>query len=135
MPNSYILLNHTLTPKQAQELKENFNSTNIIMPPQKISDFWQQIPTDAEIGEELLKPVLEWLSVMQNGDILIIQGEFGATFALVGLALEKGVKVLHSVTERIATESRNGELVERNYVFEHKRFREYKKIVYSAIED
>ncbi len=128
MPKSHILLNHTLTPRQSQELKENFSVSDIVIPSQEISDFWQQIPIKAEINEELLKPILEWLSAMQAGDILVIQGEFGATFALTDWALKKGLKVLHSVTERVATESRKGELVERGYVFEHRKFREYRKI-------
>jgi len=129
MPRSCILLNHTLTPKQTQELKEIFGVNDIIVPSQEICDFWQQIPTDMEISEEFLQSVLEWLSAMQSGDILVIQGEFGATFALADWALKKGLKVLHSVTERVATENREGERIERSYVFEHKKFREYKKIL------
>jgi hypothetical protein len=125
MPKAYILLNHTLTCKQTQELKEKFGVSDIIIPPQEISDFWQQIPTDAEIGENLLKPTLNWLLTAKKGDILVIQGEFGATFAIADWALRRGLAVLHSVTERVATESRKGELVHRSYVFEHVRFREF----------
>jgi len=131
MPKAYILLNHTLTANQTQELKEKFGVNNIILPPQEISDFWQQIPTDAEISENLLKPILNWLLMTKSGDILVIQGEFGSTFAIADWALGRGLTVLHSVTERIATESRSGEVVQRSYVFEHVRFR---KFVYLAPE-
>ncbi|GBU24447.1 hypothetical protein R83H12_01077 [Fibrobacteria bacterium R8-3-H12] len=125
MPKSYILLNHTLTDKQKRELKEIFGASDIILPPQEISDFWQQIPTDAEISEELLEPILKWLLTAKNGDILVIQGEFGSTFAIADWALGRGLTALHSVTERVATESRDGEVVQRSYVFEHVRFRKF----------
>jgi len=129
---SYILLNHTLTTNQTQELKEKFGVSDIILPPQEISDLWQQIPTDAEINKKLLNPILNWLLTTKHGDILVIQGEFGASFAIIDWALSRGLTVLHSVTERMATESRSGEVVQRSYVFEHVRFREFVYLEHEA---
>ena len=58
-------------------------------------------------------------------DIFVIQGEFGSTFTLVDFALKKGLVPLYATTRRIAKETRNGETVHREYVFEHVCFKKY----------
>ena len=58
-------------------------------------------------------------------DIFVIQGEFGSTFTLVDFALKKGLIPLYATTRRIAKETRNGETVHREYVFEHVCFKKY----------
>ena len=73
----------------------------------------------------LIFDVTNWLSSAGKGDFLIVQGEFGTTFMIVDYALKKNLIPLHAVTKRVAKEQRNGEIVSRQYVFEHVCFRKY----------
>lgn len=125
MPKTFCLLNHTLTQKQLAELSEKFNSTQVIYPEKSLAELWAQIPPEKS-NDEVVKVVASWLK--ENSvpdDLFIIQGEFGSTFTLVDFALKNGLVPLYATTRRIAKESRNGETVHREYIFEHVCFKKY----------
>ena len=73
----------------------------------------------------IILPFTVWLETAEGGDVIVLQGEFSATFALVDFALGKSLIPVCAVTERVAYEERQGEIVHRKYVFEHIRFRQY----------
>jgi len=56
---------------------------------------------------------------------VIIQGESGMTFLLVDYALSRNLLPVFAVTKRVAREERDGEIVHREYTFEHVCFRKY----------
>jgi hypothetical protein len=122
---AFCLLNHQLTENQIAELKKDFTVKDIIYPPQDVSLLWRSIPPDVDITKELLEPFTSWLKAAKPGDILVVQGEFGSTFALVDFALKTRLVPIHSTTKRIASETRDGEIVRRSYIFQHVRFRRY----------
>lgn len=130
--NAYCLLNHDLTQKQTTELKEKFKVENIIYPSEELSKMWSQVPAAEEFDMNIIKSVVSWLSAAQSGDVLIVQGEFGSTFMIVEYALKRNLIPVHAVTKRVACEQRNGEIVSRQYVFEHVCFRKYKVFPYEA---
>jgi hypothetical protein len=123
---AYCLLNHALTEKQTTELKDRFGSSRIMYPEAELSAAWSNVPTGETLSAEYLSPFVRWISGADKGDILVIQGEAGAVFALVDFALDRGLVPLHSVTQRIARENRDGEKVIRTHVFEHLCFRPYR---------
>lgn len=125
MPKAYCLLNHELTQNQILELKEKYLIENIIYPSVELSKIWGQIPATELLDLGVINSVIEWLFNAKKDDVLIVQGEFGSTFMLVDYALKKGLIPLHAVTKRIAKESREGEIVHRQYIFEHVCFRKY----------
>ncbi len=126
MPKTFCLLNHKLTQNQLTELKEKYNSSEIIYPPQNIASGWAQIPPNETDGG-IVQSVVDWLKENNSstGDFFIIQGEFGATFTLVDYALKKELNPLYATTRRISKESCVGETVHREYVFEHFCFKKY----------
>jgi hypothetical protein len=124
--NAYCLLNHVLTANQIGELENNFGVERIIYPEPELSAAWGNIPTEKTLTTGHLLPFSRWLSAATNGDVVVLQGEAGATFALVDFCLSRGLVPLHSVTRRIAQESREGEKVLRSHVFEHVCFRRYR---------
>ena len=125
MPKTFCLLNHTLTKKQLAELSEKFNSTEIVYPGKNLAELWSHIPP-VKSNEEVVEAVASWLKDKSNpGDLFIIQGEFGSTFTLVDFALKNSLVPLYATTRRIAKESRNGETVRREYIFEHVCFKRY----------
>lgn len=125
MPRTFCLLNHTLTQKQLAELGEKFNSKEVVYPEKNLAELWAQIPPEKS-NEEVIESVVLWLKdKVVQGDLFIIQGEFGSTFTLVDFALKNGLVPLYATTRRIAKESRAGETVHREYIFEHVCFKRY----------
>jgi CRISPR-associated Csx2 family protein len=127
LPSIFCLLNHELTERQLNELLATYETDKVVYPPDAVKNEWSNIPTDNHINKGCLNDIISWLKSANAdaGDVIIIQGEFGATFAVVDYALQKGIIPLHSVTKRIEKEHREGETVYREYVFEHVCFREY----------
>ena len=132
MSKVFCLLNHELTRNQLSELNAKFGAEKIIYPPEELSKKWSQIPATKTLDMNIIYAVVEWLSPAKVGDILIVQGEFGSTFMIVDYALKNGLVPHYAVTKRVAQESRNGELVQRQYTFEHVCFRKY--AYYSKLE-
>lgn len=125
MSKTFCLLNHALTQKQLAELKENFNSSDVVYPDENIAKQWSQILPEKS-NDEVIFAVTKWLQCNATpGDLFIIQGEFGSTFTLVDFALKNELVPLYATTRRIAKESREGETVHREYVFEHVCFKKY----------
>lgn len=126
MPKTFCLLNHPLTQNQLTELKEEYNSTQVIYPPEKIANLWAQIPPEG-VDCGIINDVILWLKENSAfGDFFIVQGEFGSTFTLVDFALKNGLVPLYATTRRVAKESRKGESVHREYIFEHVCFKKYR---------
>ena len=125
MVKAFCLLNHDLTQNQILELKNRFNVESIIYPSEELSKNWSQIPAEKELDKTIIGNVTNWLTPAKNGDLLIVQGEFGATFMIVDYALKNELVPLHAVTKRVAVEHRDGEVVSKQYVFEHVCFRKY----------
>ena len=126
MKKAFCLLNHELTQNQIAELKGKFRIERIVYPREELSKMWSQITATEELDMDVINTVVSWLSSANQNDVLIVQGEFGSTFMIVDYALKNGLIPLHAVTKRVANEQRNGEIVYRQYIFEHVCFRKYK---------
>lgn len=124
MPNAYCLLNHQLTKKQIAELTMEFGTAQIFYPPKNICELWAQV-SPMEEDNQTVHTITSWLSSAKDGDLVIIQGEYGSTFSLVDFALKKKLVPVFAATKRIAKEEQNGEIVSRHYIFEHVRFKKY----------
>lgn len=126
MTRTFCLLNHAITQKQLCELKDKFASQAVLFPHKKLSLEWSQIEPEKS-NEGIVLSVVRWLEDCgaKKGDLFIVQGEFGATFKLVDYALKNGLVPVYATTRRIAKESRCGEVVRREYVFEHVCFKSY----------
>ena len=126
MPDAFCLLNHKLTPRQEGELRNSFSAAQIKYPPPEITEQWSKIPTVPEFSRALLEPFTGWLREAAAGDVVVLQGEYSATFALADFSLRQGLIPLCAVTERVAQEKREGEIVQKTYIFEHICFRRYR---------
>jgi len=126
MKKAFVLLNHTLTQNQIMELEKKYGVSQIIYPEKELSQKWSQIPATENFDLDTIQSILQWLSFAQENDVLIIQGEFGSTFMIVDYSLKNKLVPVHAVTKRVSKESREGEVVHREYIFEHVCFRKYK---------
>lgn len=125
MPKTFCLLNHSLTQNQLDELERQFGSAEVVYPNEALAKLWAQISPEKS-NNEIIAAVTEWLeNNAADGDLFVVQGEFGSTFAVVDYALKNGLIPLYAATKRIAKESRDGEIVHREYIFEHVCFKKY----------
>ena len=122
---AYCLLNHELTENQIKELAEKYDCSKIIYPDENLTSAWSQIPTTVKPNKMIITKVTDWLKSAVEFDVLIIQGEYGSTFTLVDYALKNRLIPLYAVTKRTVEETRVGETVTRNAIFQHVCFREY----------
>ena len=122
---TYCLLNHKLTENQEKELSEKFQSEKIVYPSAELSASWAQVPPTERIDHGIARRVVDWLSDAEEGDILLVQGEMGATFLLVSYALSHGLVPMHAVSRREESESVEGESVVKRHIFRHVCFRRY----------
>lgn len=123
MSRVFCLMNHSLTQKQIAELTDVYKCKEIVYPEETISSLWSQVNSTNE--KDVIQSVIFWLKAAKDGDYLIIQGEFGLTFTLVDYALKEKLIPIYATSKRIAKESRVGETVHREYIFEHICFKKY----------
>lgn len=125
MSKAFCLLNHQLTENQKKELTTDFFASSIVYPSEEVSKLWSQIPASKAVDRTIIKKITDWLSSAEKNDVLIVQGDFASTFIIVDFALKKGLIPICATTKRVAKESRQGETVKREYIFEHVCFRKY----------
>ena len=126
MPNAFCLLNHKLTPNQEAELHNSFGAGRIMYPSPQVAELWSTIPTGKEIKREHLAPFTGWLQEASEGDVVILQGEFSATFALTDFSLRRGLLPVCAASKRVTKETKEGETVHKQIIFEHVCFRRYR---------
>ena len=126
MPKTlFILLNHALTDTQKSEAKKRFGIENFV---NITNEKWSNIPPELDnISEFLSEFALSLKSNAKKGDYLLIQGDFGATYALVRFALNLGITPIYATTKRISLEeNENGvKIIKKSFI--HERFREFRE--------
>ena len=126
MKTLFILMNHALTPEQEEDARENLKIMKFI----NIADAkWSDI-------DPFEKSVLNIVNIYKDrlmqqastGDVLLVQGDFGATYNMIKFAKNMGFTVVYATTNRIVSEYiENGKVVTKRE-FKHARFREYEDL-------
>ena len=122
-----LIFSHELTAEQERELREKWCVTDIATMPEDISKRWKNVPPDLPSLKEYVRPLLEWLvKVALPGDLVLVQGDFGATYITVNFAMKIGLVPVYATTSRQVKE-RNmpGGVVEQSRIFSHRMFRKY----------
>ena len=122
----FTLINHTLTSEQEEDARKNLNVDKFI----NIADArWSDIdPSEKSIIEfvEAYKDKLK--KQAKSGDVLLVQGDFGATYNMIRFAKNMGLIAVYATTNRIVSERvENGKIVIKRE-FKHARFREYEEL-------
>ncbi|MBN2965013.1 hypothetical protein JWV37_09495 [Sulfurospirillum sp. T05] len=125
MRQFFILLNHLLLPEQEREAKEKWGATSFV----NLSDqMWKSIPSGAESVLSYVEKYQQALEEQgKKGDLLLVQGDFGATYALVRFALKRGIVPLYATTARHSREVIENGQVKIERIFSHGRFRKYEE--------
>lgn len=123
----FLVFNHMLTQGQETQAKDVWGVTSFITLPPGLNKIWKQIPADLENISNVILPVQQWLKKEANeNDVVLIQGDFGATWLLVDFALRVKLIPVYSVTQRDAREVVQPDgSIKTTHVFNHRRFRLY----------
>lgn len=123
MKTLFILMNHALTPEQEEDARKNLNIAKFV----NIADpNWGDIdPSEKSIIKtvEIYKDILK--SQAKESDVLLVQGDFGATYNIVNFAKKMGLITVYATTKRIVSEYIEDGKVVTKREFKHARFREY----------
>ncbi|GAB4313596.1 MAG: CRISPR-associated protein Csx20 [Promethearchaeota archaeon] len=122
-----VLLNHELTAQQREDARASLGVGQFVFPPEDLRHAWANVPPDVERLDDYLAPLLAWLEGNSNaGDLLLVQGEFGATYHVVRFARSRGLRPVYSTTRRQAVDvvGPDGTVTTRRE-FRHVRFRLY----------
>ena len=122
-----MLMNHALTEEQIKDAKHALGIEKIFTMPEGLRKIWENIPPDISKIGPLLVPFERWIDeTAKENDALLIQGDFGACYLMVNLALGKRLVPVYATTKREVVEipQADGSVrVERN--FRHVIFRKY----------
>ena len=126
MKTFFILMNHALTPEQEEDARQNLNIAKFI----NIADAkWSDIdPCEKSVLKivEIYKDKLK--SQAKAGDVLLVQGDFGATYNMIKFAKNRGLIAVYATTKRIVSECLEDGKVVTKREFKHARFREYEDL-------
>jgi len=128
----YLLFNHTLTDAQKADAMQTFGAEVFEPLPEVLQKLWSNIPADIDTDglEAYLYEISLYLTThLQEGDMALIQGDFGASCMMASLVRQLGGIPVYATTVRRAIETREGDRVHKSSVFEHVRFREYPILV------
>ncbi|WP_456374209.1 CRISPR-associated protein Csx20 [Methanocaldococcus sp.] len=127
MPKMFLLFSHNLTNDQIKDAKENLKVDKFIYLPKELQNIWSNIPPEIEDITDYLKPIKEFLKNNANdGDYVLIQGDFGATYNMVNYAFENNLIPIYATTKRVVKEVIEDGKVITIREFKHCRFRKYK---------
>jgi len=121
----FILMSHKMTQTQYDDATKSFGIDRFI---ELSSDQWAQIPAEVkDISPYLAELKHNILKQSEHGDILLVQGDFGATVVMVHFAYANGLIPVYATTRRAAKETVEGDKVITTSTFKHVRFRIYEK--------
>ena len=126
MKRMFLLFSHKLTASQEADAKDSLGVGEFVYLDEKLQELWSNIPPDLGNIKEYLDPIIEFLkSSLKSGDVVLVQGDFGATCYMVRVIKELGGVAVYATTKRDTAEIRVGDKVEKKSVFKHVMFREY----------
>ena len=123
----FLLFNHKLSSAQKDEAEKEFHVHQAIEMPAQLKQLWQQVPAESEALKEYLAPFREWICEnARKNDLVLVQGDFGATYLMVNFAFEKGLIPVYATSVRNAVERNLDDgTVKMEHIFSFCRFRQY----------
>ena len=126
MKKLFLLFSHTLTEVQEQDAKVSFGIEKFVALPKELQELWSNIPPHLlELGV-YLEPLKAYIgNHAKEGDIFLIQGDFGGCYEVIKFVKALGFTAVHSTTIRDVVEKTVNGKVEKFSRFEHVIFRQY----------
>jgi len=123
MKTMYILMSHEMTQHQKNDAQKHLGVRSFVVMP---VDVWSQIPAEKEsVESSLLQLKAQLMHEAKAGDVLLVQGDYGAIFNMVQFTKEMGMIPVYATSRRKAYEVVDGEKITTVREFQHVRFRTY----------
>ena len=126
MPELFLIFSHKLTEPQVKEAVEELGVEGVHYLPDELQEIWSNIPPELTYVSEHIQPIKNWLhNKVREGDYLLIQGDYGATYQMVKWAFANKCVPIYAATDRKTVETLENGKVIISRLFEHVRFRFY----------
>ena len=126
MKKMILLFSHKLTPEQISDSKSSFGVEEFLTIDDDLQNIWSNVPADLEDIVEYLQPVRDFLiENMEEDDIVLVQGDFGATCAMASFVKSLSGVAVYATTKRDVVEKEIDGKIIKTSVFEHVRFRKF----------
>lgn len=121
-----LIFSHTLTSEQIKDAKETLKIENFIYMPDELQMKWSNIPASLQNIENCLEPIKEFiLTNSKEGEYVLVQGDFGATYSVVTFCKNNKLIPVYSTTKRVCKESYSDNSIQKISHFSHLLFRKY----------
>lgn len=121
------IFSHQLTQPQIQDAQTNLHVDRFLYLPQELQKLWSNVDTEQNINHFLL-PVKNFIvKNYEEGDSVLIQGDYGASYNLISFCKAKGYKTLYATTKRNSKEIIRNNTVEKVSYFSHISYKEYQE--------
>ena len=121
----FVLISHQLLPEQKQELYDRFGIIELRYLPENLQQIWSNVLYDDKYYTNLNEIIDYVFSILNKGDYVIVQGNWGYTYKLVEEAKKHNIIPLYAFSVRDSIEEIiNGEVV-KTTKFRHQCFVEY----------
>ncbi len=126
MKKLFLLFSHTLTKAQESDAKASLGVEEFVALPKNLQTLWSNIPPELTKLDDYLEPLKEYIrNESKEGDVALIQGDFGGCYNMVNFVKSLGLTAVHSTTTRDVVEKTVNGKVEKFSRFEHVIFRLY----------
>ena len=79
-----LVFSHELTATQTDDAKESLGVFNFIKMPQTLQDKWSNVLPELSDLDEFITDFEKFIKTnMKMGDVVLVQGDFGATYGVV----------------------------------------------------
>ena len=129
MAKMFLIFSHLLTPEQEADAWTSYGVDQFVPLPPDLQQVWSQFPPEVDALKQYISPVESWVAQQAlPGDIVLVQGDFGATHLLVTFAFRHGFRPVYSTTRRETEEwVDDGGIIHADHRFKHVRFRLYEQ--------
>ena len=126
MKKMFLLFSHTITEAQEQDAKSSFGVEEFVSLPSNLQKLWSNVPASLDSITEYLEPIRDFLiDNMEEDDIVLVQGDFGATCSMASFVNSLGGVAVYATTKRNVIEKEVAGKIVKTSVFEHVRFRRF----------
>jgi hypothetical protein len=126
MKKMILLFSHRLTAEQIADGKGSFGVEEFVALDDALQSVWSNVPSELEEIVEYLQPVRDYLiEQIESDDVVLIQGDFGATCAMVSFVKSLGGVAVYATTKRNVVEKEIDNKIVKTSIFEHVRFRKF----------
>ena len=123
----FLLFSHSLTKEQILDAKGTLHIDNFVSLPSNLQTLWSNIPAEIDILNKYLEPIKEFVKLKTDqGDMVLIQGDFGAVYEMVNFVKNLNLVPLYATTKRETKEIKKDGKVIKTSIFKHVIYREYK---------